>query len=573
MTWVGNQGGVVSDTPAGNDLPSAYGELTDEALQPARDLIAFFLIAMKTYALYPEDNETSKRSVINVATRLNEFFENHGNFRFDVKRDRLVFRGVAIHEGTPHVEDMAFILFRNGIQWMEFQKEIELPEVAGFFRLLNQYRETPEESEGDLVTALWEVQFPHLRYEASDILLEDETIVDFSLLNVMNEAHRGGDQEEEEEILQAIADPDANTAMWELSPQEIDELRETVQADENRDSMEEVLDLMIVIFREHVVEEDLEDLVKFLLAEFQDALSRVQFKVALTLLERLHEIYGSCKTTKPWAIGILDNFFKEISTYRVLSILQEAWPVLEILDSHRLLLRKILGLLSPEAIGAIGLMLSEVSSPNIRRELTKAIGALARKDMAPLERLLNHPNQNLVQRIVPVLKELDGDRPSEILLMLVRSSPEPVKKRALDTLIARDPQRLKEVFPVIEDGSDPIRMLMLQYLGNDRNELAEALLLDYIKQRQFKRQDRQHLLDCYSSLGRCGSARSIPFLRGALLDQGWVPGFWRSTHRQGATIALMALGLDEAEALLDKASRSLFPSVRIACKKAMGLSR
>jgi len=93
-------------------LPTAYDDLTDEAFQSARDLIAFFIIAMKNYALYPEDNEVSQQSVENVVTRLNEFIKKYGDFRFDVKKNRLLFLDRIVHQGVPNVGDMAFILFR-----------------------------------------------------------------------------------------------------------------------------------------------------------------------------------------------------------------------------------------------------------------------------------------------------------------------------------------------------------------------------------------------------------------------------------------------------------------------------
>jgi len=186
---------------------------------------------------------------------------------------------------------------------------------------------------------------------------------------------------------------------------------------------------------------------------------------------------------------------------------------------------------------------------------------------------LNHSDKNLVQRMMPVLKDLEGDRPSELLIMLARNSSEQVRKTALDTLMARDRQLLQEIFPLIDDDSDHIRRLILQYIGEDRNEYIEGLVLDYFEQRKFQRHDNQHLLACYRALGRCGSARSIAFLRRSLLNGGWIPGFSKSAHRQGAAIALMALELDEAQNLLDKASRSLFPGVRSACRKAMESSR
>ena len=558
-----------------NGLPSANGGATDKELLPAKDLIASLIIAMKNYALYPEDNEIVQTSVENVATCLDELLNNYGDFRFHVKRDRLLFRDEILHQGTPDVGNIAFVLYRDSILWVEFQKGIELTEVTGFLRLVNQYRETGEESEGDLVTALWEAQFPHLRYEASDIFLGDETEVDLSLLAVTDEDHRDREerQEEEQETIQTIADPEMSAVMWELSLEEKKELEAMILADENRDSTEGVLEVLMVILKEHVEENDLEDILKFLRGTFRNLLSKVEFEPGLKLLEDLHEIRKSCTTDRLWVRPMLDQFFTELSGYQVLSVLQEVWPVLEILDAHRFLLRQILLRLPPKAILTIGPLSLEVSSPSVRHELTKAIGTLANRDIEPLERLLNHRDQNLVLKMVPVLKDLEGDRPSELLLELVRNPSERIRRAALDTLMARDRQLLKEVFLLIEDDSAPVRKLMLDFMGKERNEVVEDLLLDYLEKRKFQRHDNQHLLACYRVLGRCGSARSIPFLSRTLLNRGWVPGFGRSTHRQGAATALKALGLDEPHEILDKASRSVFPSVRLACRKAIEFSR
>ena len=549
-------------------LSTTYKDLPDEAFRLARGLINHFIIAMKNYALYPEDNEVTQKSVENVATCLNEFIKKYGDFRFHVEKNQLVLGDQIIHQGSSHVEDIAFILFRDGIQWFEFQKGAEFTEVAGFFRLLNQFRETAEESDGDLVTALWETQFPHLCYEATDVFLGDEASVDFSLLRVTDEDHRGT-HEADQETPQTISDLDTYTATWELTPEEINKLEQMVLENESLDSIEEILGVIMTVLRKYIEEGDIEVLLKILLAEFRDALTRVEFQVGLNILKEVHEIHEFSRMNRIWAVPMLDDFFMEASGYQVLKVLQEVWPVLEILGSHRLLLQQLLLLLSPEAVLAIGPMSLEVSSPSIQRDLMESICSLAGRDIAPFERLLNHPNKNLVQKMVPVLRELEGSRPSELLLILVRNSFEQIRKIAFDTLMARDRQLLQEVFPLIDDDSDHIRRLILQHIGEERNEFVEGLVLDYLEQRKFQRHDNQHLLVCYKALGRCGSACSIPFLRRSLLKGGWVPGFGKSVHRQGSVIALMALELDEAQNLLDKASRSLLPGVRIAYRKAM----
>ncbi|MCJ7684716.1 MAG: HEAT repeat domain-containing protein [Desulfobacteraceae bacterium] len=556
-----------------NELTLENADTADDEFEPAKDLITSFIIATKNYALYPEDNEISRKSVDNVATRLNEFFDNHGDFRFHVKGGQILFHDQVVHEGEHDVGNMAFILFRDGIQWVEFEKGVELSEISDFFKLINQNRDTFEESEGDLVTALWEARFPHVRYEASDIFLEGETVMDFSHLRVTDPNQTGGEQEEERETPEKFFSvSEANTALWALSPDEIDELRKMVVAEENRAGTGEVLDVMMAFLKEDIDKNDLEDALGFLREEFRGLLSRMEFQAGIDLLRGLRKIYASYKTGRPWAIPALKRFFKEISGHEVLNALEEMWPNLETLGSHRRLLWQLLILLPSEAIPTIGPLSLKVSSLRVQAELLEVIAALAGRNMGPFERLLNDADKALVERFVPLLKDLKGERPSEILLALVHNSSDRIRARALDTLIARDYRLLKEVFSLIEDPSDPIRMRMFKYLGQDRNELAEDLLLGYLDKQQFQHKEEQHLLAGYRALGRCGSVRSIPLLRKALLSKGWMPGFKRSRHRRGAAAALKALGIDAADDILNKASRSLCPFVRIAHRKAMEIN-
>jgi hypothetical protein len=48
-----------------------------------------------------------------------------------------------------------------------------------------------------------------------------------------------------------------------------------------------------------------------------------------------------------------------------------------------------------------------------------------------------------------------------------------------------------------------------------------------------------------------------------------MPGFWRSTQRRGAAIALKTLEIPEAEQVLKDAGRSLFPGLRSIVSKVM----
>ena len=61
------------------------------------------------------------------------------------------------------------------------------------------------------------------------------------------------------------------------------------------------------------------------------------------------------------------------------------------------------------------------------------------------------------------------------------------------------------------------------------------------------------MIECFRALGRCGSSRSIPWLRETLLGRRWLPGKKRAARRKGAQIALEELEIPQARSVLEEA--------------------
>jgi hypothetical protein len=557
--------------PTGKGSESVKGSPTHEDLQAVKDVIASFLIALKNSAIYPEDHAICQKGLENVKIRLDGFLGSYGDLTLDVEKDRFLFQGEVVHQGAREGGNLPFFLFRDGIQWLKFQRGLELWEIKGFCKILNQYREQHEEPEGDLVTALWEAQFPHLRYKALEVFWEAEPLGDLSALTEGDTARRGMDRQEEEQDIPVItALPTMDDALWKLTPEEMRKLRGMILEEQNRDSTEDMVEVLLIILNGQCEQGDFVVILEFLKEEFHGALGQGEFRFAFKLLRGLDAIRQTCKIERHWALPLLDNFFKAISRPGALGVLNQVWPTLDILDSDRMgAFRHVLLLLPPEAILALGPLLLEIHSPQIQRQLMEIIGSLATRDLRPLEQLLDRPEESLVGMLVDILGHLKGEKTTRILLKMIHHPSERVRSKALKALAVRGPEILAELFPLIEDPSDGIRRRMLEYLGQRRSELAEGLLLGYLEGKAFRRKDYQHTLACYRALGRCGSPRCIPLLRRMLLDRGWIPGFGRSMHRHCAAIALNTLGMEEAKQILEKASRSIFPSVRRAYRKAM----
>lgn len=128
---------------------------TDEEIHAVKDIIRSFLIALKNYNLYPSRHVVCQKAFETVTAHLDVFLTRHGGLKLEVEKDSLLFRGQVVHQSssTSAEENLAFPLFRDGIQSLHFQKGLEHQEIATFLLVLNRYWKACEESEGDIVTA------------------------------------------------------------------------------------------------------------------------------------------------------------------------------------------------------------------------------------------------------------------------------------------------------------------------------------------------------------------------------------------------------------------------------------
>lgn len=557
---------------------------TAQELQAVEAVIASFIMAAKNYAMYPESHATCQNSLQTVKSRLDAFIENYGDLRFEVEKDRLLFQSETVQQDDPKTGTLAFPLFRDGIQWLEFKQGFELWEISGFFKIFNDYKSLQEEAEGDLVTALWEMDFPHLQYAAMDVLWKAETLIDFTTFKVTDhETPDAAMQEQVDDDHQDLADtaetPDAGAGLalstmdrtiWQLTPEESQNLEQMVAEEERQSSTQDVLDVLEVILQTQNQPENYSLILDFIKEEFKNALAQGNFQIALDFLESLQKTYQSCKVEKPWARPLLDRFFINISDTQVLGVLRQVLPTFDNQHADRIkVFRRLLLRFPPAAITALALLLLEKLSVSVERQLLEIIGSLALKDIYPLEQLLNRPEEALVKKLVFIIGYIKGEKTEQILLEMTQHESGRVRLEALKALIHRDSNMIKKIFHLIDDPVLTIRRMMWKYLEKHEDPETGNLIRNYLDHKKIRREDDQQILNCYKTLVRCDSSCFVPFLRESLISQGLDFSFDRSLRRRGAALALLELDTEEAREVLKKASKSLFPSVRSAYRKAL----
>jgi len=569
-----------------------------QKIRDVKSIIVSLLTAAKNHTMYPEHHVVYKESLRKVISYMDAFLKKHSDLKLDVEKKQLLFEEEPVYRDDPKTGEWAYPLYRDGIQWLEFQAGLELGEISEFVKIVNQYRKLQEEPKGDFVTALWEKDFPHLQYAATDILWRADTAKDFSTFNMIdhgesaagNHGVEGAAFQGTEGIQEAVHDDmhdstdtamgqrreaDINLAVtnrtiWEMTPEELQHIEEMVAEEETQKNTEDVLDVLQLILMDQSEKEDFSIVLEFIKEEFKNTLAQGEFRIAHDFLENLKKACQSCKSEKPWVESLLNRFLSDITDVEVLGVLKDVLPSLDKQHVDQVtVFRKLLLNLPSSAVTVLGPMLLENISASLERQIMEIVGSLAIKDIQPLERLLDRPEEALVKKLVYILGYIKKERAAQILIKMTGHSSSWVRLEALKGLKRRNKNMVNELLPLINDPVLPIRRMIWDHIEAHQNEDTGELILDFLEQRKiFYRTDKQ-ILNFYKALGRCGTLRSIPLLRQTLLGQTWQFNSERSLRRRGAALALLELNTEEARNVLHDASRSLFPNVRSAYQKAL----
>ena len=369
----------------------------------------------------------------------------------------------------------------------------------------------------------------------------------------------------------SIAAAGTDSSLWHIDDHENRAINRMVRHVEIEDHTTDVVRLLVIILKREDDQHNFSLILEYLADEFRDALEQHDFMFAHQLLKNLYEIKRTRLDKKPWALPLLTAFLDKISSAKILDVLLPQADRIETLATIDLkLLAQILISLKPDAIETLGRLLPRLKEKRTMRLMEDIVYNLAQKDMTPLENLLDNQDRVLCRKIIPVLAKLEGKRPLDILQNKMLKHPsKTVRREALIFLIERKKFDTTAILPLVNDPNDGIRLKVLSHLSSTRDAAVEDFIRKHIRENHSTLKDRNALISCYRTLGRCGSKRSVPFLKETLLGKPWksVLRLGSQDHREGAAIALALINSEESLAVIKEASASRFPQIRAAVQQ------
>ena len=552
------------------DASPAERSQTAKEFLDVKSFVASFVMALKNYALYPENHSISQKSLSTTKECLEEYLAGHELLRLNIEEGKLLFQGEIVHQDKPDEPFLTTPLFRDGIQWFEFREGLDIEELNTFLNLLTKHRAVKEEAEDDLSTALWEADLPHLNYKVDDAIWMGEPIVEFSNLK----ASPISKEQTEERTLESptfakkVNLSETEAGSFKLNFTDENKIKAMIHEEETRNCTKDCLDVLALILREQQSPEDYLMVIDFLVGEVQYALSQCEFNYILSFLESIESLSQTAPPDNPWLRNLSANFRQKISSPEILTVLEQVWSQINTAtDALMNALRKFLLMLPPEVIYTVIPMLPRMKYPRVENMFVEVIAIHAGAGLINITELVDTMDERFVQRFITTFGVVGAHNTTKLLFDLTRHTSTKVREYAIHALAERDHENICKLFSRIEDEQPAIQHLICKHLGQQRSSTAEKLLLAYLEKKRHKITNREHLLDCYRALGRCAGPQAIPVLQKILLKRDWksLLGISMDPHRQGAALSLLLMPKEwNTKSILNQAAQSFFPGIRRA---------
>jgi len=476
-------------------------------------------------------------------------------------------------------------------KWVEFHDGIKKEEIESFIELINEYRVITPVSDGDIVTAFWQNDFPHIKYEAVDLVLKNGPPLDLSNYQAVNveQLESGAEKKvDDDRKIDQELDPVANISMvdgksfplmeagkdlWGLTEEEQQYLRRLVDEEENKDHTNSVSEILMLSLMMQHDEQDFLKALDFLQDRLISTFRMGQFRISYTILYNINKLKVVLASKRKWTTPLVEDLVASVSQSKCFTtlprFLSEEWE--DSIDNHLKYLWPSLGLLTPDILVVLCPLVTKIDQEKYRKQFLKLIISHAERDVPFFTRIVLNFDEKLILKFIPIIGMMKKADFISLLLELTKHESSLVRNKSSRKLLLREPQTVSKLFSLLDDPEELIRKRILMVMGQKRDSRTERYLLKYFRGSSRKQHDPRHLIGCYEALGKCGSAESIPFLKKVLFDIRLKNIVHQHTRidKKGAAIALQRLELSEAKRLLEKGRNSLFPSIRLSCKYAM----
>ena len=563
----------------------------DEELASAGDLIRTLLKAIKAFRLYESNNPMLTKQLEELTTKFTTHLDHYQSLNIQVGEYKLFFDGKPVYENTDMKESLAFLLYKDGVREIRFLKGLEHQEICDFLDVLRR-NEQASRLEDDVVTLLWERDFAHISYVATDEFNEsnaaqvpatyDEVQAGMEFPPDMGgESDPSSAQESAEEEMvissegllpEAVGDQrEAFARHFQLTAEEVGLIDRLISQEADINFVSTLVDSLIEILL-HLGEdlEPHENMVTFFDRALEFLVLKGEFKIAGKILKNLREILDSM-ALKDNQIFAINRIFEGAGSPRIIELIAQTLKHEGFFDPDTSY--DYFDLLPKSAIEPLCNMLGQLESPKAGKLIAEIIARKVKGDLEMLVPFLNDKKWIVVCYVIQIIAT-SGDRNAIKYLSQAISHPdERVRRTALKALSQYGGKEIKPpLIKMLNDESSYIRSQAVIHLARSSKHEALRPIMSIIQSESFLARDFSEKAAFFRAIGEIRSDESLPALRKIVEKRTWFKKPEWDQLQLCAIWALRMIGSEEARKILETGKRSKNQAVRRACLKALNES-
>ena len=534
-------------------------KVNEKDLGPIRDILKTITKTIKTFNVYPKDNPIYQQFINELLEKFSAFFESNDELAIDVEQYSLLYKENEVFYSEERTDNIALLLFADGIRQVNFYKSITSDEVTDFIDILRFVQKSDANYDDDIVTLLWEKQIKNMGYTALEDTVDDDFAVEESLLQ------EGIDMEDVTETIvsSTLYSESAIESFYpefKTEPLTVDEL-ETIKDELSGIEEKSLLSSAAELFFELLsYERDIEAFpeIVYNLGKIMDIrMQKKDIQGAIEILEGLKNI--SVVYNAPEQSELVSNVINKAGNLENLWILfRESSDDADIKQYFYLLGKKFI----PNMLEILG----ELENRRQRRLLCEIVAELGRKDIDILSEAMKDKRWYFVRNIVMVLGMTREPAALRYLEKGLRHPDLTVRREAIRAIVgiqSDDTRRL--LLMALNDDDLTVRISALKALKRFKDISLFQVLSRNISREELKKKSFEEKKEILETLAVLGGEEAFPLLA-ELFKKKWLIERGEITEiRASAAYGLGLIRTPQALSLLEKETGSRKSILREAC--------
>jgi HEAT repeat protein len=520
-----------------------------EEIKAVKEVIQVILKTRKILRIYPSNNPVYVKSLEDAYGKFKEFFYYSDELQLKIKQNDIFYGPEQVYSNSEKEDNLALFFFKDGLREITFKKALAIDEMESFFKVITLDFDTDVIDE-DIVTLFWEKDFQNIQYIVDEaVLAEDEDYETSAVKEIIDETNNPDNLMKAYEDAFNESNVMTETSIIQLTDNDLQSLLEEFEKDK-KEKLGKLVNILFEMMYLGDTRQDFEDISDFLMNCIDYAVSHGDIQIATDVLSRLKVLLEN------------KNISDEIKKYirKIMSFVGSELVVQhlrELLDSGQEIDEKVFAdfviFLEKNAIIPFVKMLGDLKSLHSRKMVIDALTCLGPKDIMLLSSGLNDTRWYVVRNIIYILRKIGDKRAVDFLLKTVKHGDIRVKKeviRALGELGGAGV--IVALRDSLDDTEEQVRVASLKALGNIGSEAAKRIILDRMKEKNFKDKEFDEKKEYFEVISKWKDKEVFNFLLEVLKKKTFFGSTKNDENRACAAYAFGLVGNKDALNVLNK---------------------